>query len=179
MTQTRYRVDGMDCVGCASKIDTAVRRVPGVTHVAVSVTAGTMTVHHDADSDLKSIERKVAGLGYQAALPTHDFRQNDDHTGHGHGAADHHGHDDKHARHAESEIAGLHGDDHGAMTGPWWRSKKGLLTIASGVALVVAYAAGKLVPPIASDAFVAAMLVGLVPIARRAFMAARAHAILD
>ena len=39
-TQTRYRVEGMDCASCASKIDTAVRRMPGVTDVSVSVTAG-------------------------------------------------------------------------------------------------------------------------------------------
>ena len=32
-TQTRYRVEGMDCAGCATKIDTAVRRMPGVEDV--------------------------------------------------------------------------------------------------------------------------------------------------
>ena len=63
-TQTRYRVEGMDCAGCATKIDTAVRRMAGVSNVAVSVTAGTMTVHHDATSDLTAIEKRVIGLGY-------------------------------------------------------------------------------------------------------------------
>jgi Cd2+/Zn2+-exporting ATPase len=33
--QTRYRVEGMDCASCASKIDTAVRRMPGVEDVNV------------------------------------------------------------------------------------------------------------------------------------------------
>jgi Cd2+/Zn2+-exporting ATPase len=60
------------------------------------------------------------------------------------------------------------------MTGPWWQSKKGQLTIFSGVALVAAYVVGHLVPVVASYAFVVAMLVGLVPIARRAFAAALA-----
>lgn len=55
-TQTRYRVDGMDCGGCAAKIDTAVRRMPGVADVAVSVAAGTLTVHHAAAGDLAAIE---------------------------------------------------------------------------------------------------------------------------
>jgi copper chaperone CopZ len=41
-TLSRFRVDGMDCAGCASKIDTAVRRMPGVSDVSVSVTAGTI-----------------------------------------------------------------------------------------------------------------------------------------
>ncbi len=40
--ETRFRVEGMDCASCASKIDTAVRRMPGVADVSVSVTAGTM-----------------------------------------------------------------------------------------------------------------------------------------
>jgi len=34
-TTTRFRVEGMDCAGCASKIDTAVRRLPGVEDVSV------------------------------------------------------------------------------------------------------------------------------------------------
>jgi len=62
--ETHYRVDGMDCAGCAAKIDTAVRRIRGVVDAAVSVTAGTMTVHHDATVDLGAMEQKVTGLGY-------------------------------------------------------------------------------------------------------------------
>ena len=66
MTQTKFRVDGMDCASCASKIDTAVRRMPGISEVAVSVTAGTMTVTHDDTSDLDAMSRKLSGLGYKA-----------------------------------------------------------------------------------------------------------------
>ena len=47
-----------------------------------------------------------------------------------------------------------------------------MLTIASGAAFVVAYGLGKLSPDFSQWAFIAAMLVGLVPIARRALMAA-------
>jgi Cd2+/Zn2+-exporting ATPase len=60
------------------------------------------------------------------------------------------------------------------MSGPWWQSRKGRLTIVSGAALVIAYLVGHLVPAIAPYAFIAAMLVGLIPIARRAVMAALA-----
>ena len=120
-TETRYRVDGMDCAGCATKIDTAVRRMPGVADMAVSVTAGTMTVQHGDGSDLGAIERKVSGLGYTvAALPSSSARKS-------HGGDDHD--DDTHA-----EIDGLHSHDHGLTTGHWWESRKGQLTIASGVA---------------------------------------------
>ena len=56
----------------------------------------------------------------------------------------------------------------------WWKSAKGRLTIASGLALAAAYGIGKLVPGMEPWIFTAAMLVGLVPIARRAVMAALA-----
>ncbi|NYJ12610.1 Cd2+/Zn2+-exporting ATPase [Rhizobium leguminosarum] len=190
--ETRYRVGGMDCAACASKIDTAVRRVAGVADVSVSVMAGTMTVRHDGSSDLKAIEKKVTGLGYSvspfagSAAPAHERGSHDhhdhdhgdhaghDHEGHDHAGHDHDhaGHDHDHAAHGETEIEGLHGHDHGPMTGPWWQSSKGRLTILSGAALVAAYAIGHLVPASASYAFIIAMLIGLVPIARRAVMAA-------
>ncbi|MBB4483434.1 heavy metal translocating P-type ATPase [Rhizobium etli] len=181
-SETRYRVGGMDCAACATKIDTAVRRVAGVADVSVSVVSGTMTVRHDGSSDLKVIEKRVTGLGYSvspftgSAAPAHERGSHDhhdhdhgDHAGHDH---DHAGHDHDHADHGETEIEGLHGHDHGPMTGPWWQSRKGRLTILSGATLVAAYAIGHLVPSIASYAFIIAMLVGLVPIARRAVMAA-------
>lgn len=69
-TKTRYRIEGMDCASCASKIDTAVRRIAGVEEVSVSVAAGTMTVQHAPGSDLAALERKVAGLGYTVAALT-------------------------------------------------------------------------------------------------------------
>jgi Cd2+/Zn2+-exporting ATPase len=68
----------------------------------------------------------------------------------------------------------LHGHDHGPSDGPWWKSKKGRATLLAGAALVVAYVIGHLVPSIQLYAFAIAMLVGLVPIARRAVMAALA-----
>jgi len=187
----RYRVEGMDCASCATKIDTAVRRMPGVTDVAVSVTGGTLTVHHDQTSDLRAIEKKVTGLGYSLAAlaPAQEpstARDDDahacdghdhaghDHEGHDHAGHDHAGHDHTPPRQANDRSGGLHGHDHGPTTAGWWRSKKGILTLASGAALVAAYGIGTFVPPVAPYAFIAAMLVGLVPIARRAIMAALA-----
>ncbi len=151
-TLTRYRVEGMDCAACAAKIDTAVRRLPGIEDVAVSATAGTMNVRQNAQSDPALLERAVTDLGYRiiSTSPRHD---------------------------AASDIGSgdLHGHDHSPAAGSlWWRSPKVLLTVAVAFALLAAYGFGTLAPAIGSWAFVAAMLVGLVPIARRAFMAARA-----
>jgi len=177
LIEKRYRVGGMDCAGCAAKIDTAVRRMPGVDDVSVSVTAGTMTVRHDGSSDLLAIEKRVTSLGYsveqlagrsQVEAPSACCGHHDhDHAEHGH-----EGHDHARQEQATDALEGLHGHDHAPMAGPWWQSKKGRLTILSGAALVVAYAVGHLVPSIASYAFVVAMLIGLVPIARRAVVAA-------
>jgi Zn2+/Cd2+-exporting ATPase len=168
--QTRFRIDGMDCASCATKIDTAVRRLPGVDDVSVSVTAGTLTVRHAGDLRLAAtIERNVAGLGYGVsrlqAAPAARGSAGTDACGCGHD------HDHAHGAPARAD-AGLHGHDHGRPGELWWTTSKGRLTIASGVALAAAYGIGKLVPGLGSWIFTAAMLVGLVPIARRAFAAA-------
>jgi len=181
-TQSRFRVDGMDCASCASKIDTAVRRMPGVSEVAISVTAGTMTVTHDDTSDLDAMGRTLSSLGY----PTTQIRRKptpastpDAERAHVVGSAqERHSHHD-HSVHGQTGAAdegmeGLHGHDHGPTEGPWWRSRKGRLTIFAGASLAVAYGIGHLFPAIETYAFVIAMLVGLVPIARRAVMAALA-----
>lgn len=63
--KVRFHVEGMDCASCAAKIETALRRVPGVTDVAVSVTGGTVTVSRNdyrVDDKLRS---RIADLGYR------------------------------------------------------------------------------------------------------------------
>ena len=115
--QSRYRVEGMDCASCATKIDTAVRRVPGVEDVSVSVTAGTMTVRHKAESDLAALANRVTGLGYKVALLPNSTAGSwapESAATHGHG----------HATPAEALTAqlGLHGHDHGPGEGAWWES---------------------------------------------------------
>ncbi|WP_353040155.1 heavy metal translocating P-type ATPase [Mesorhizobium sp. M1423] len=163
--QTRYRVEGMDCASCASKIDTAVRRMPGVQDVNVSISAGTLTVLHTSESNLDAIERKVTGLGYAVApltaksgAPASDQLADHDHRTHSH----------------DKKLAGLHGNDDAPMSGPWWNGAKDRLTIASGVALAMAFAVHYAWPATGPWAFIAATLLGLVPIARRAVMAALA-----
>jgi Cd2+/Zn2+-exporting ATPase len=182
--QQRFRVEGMDCAGCATKIDRAVRRISGVEEVSVSVMAGTMTVRH-AGTVITEIESCVSGLGYgiaplnrdvppPAPRPAHDHDHHDhDQAGHDH---DHAGHDHDHHDHGtkQPEIAGLHGHDHGTEEGAWYATAKGRLAIACGLAVVAAYGIGRIWPGLDLYVFTAAMLVGLIPIARRAFAAAMA-----
>lgn len=264
--QTQFRIEGMDCASCATKIDTAVRRVNGVEDVSVSVINGTMTVHHALENDLADIEKRVRSLGYaieplaqpnagaalkhahdHAACCGHDHTKHNDHAEHGdHGdhahEHDHNGHN--HAHDVAESIAKLRFSVEGmdcascaakidtavrrvsgvedvsvsvtsgnmtvahdgsssvddiaqrvrglgykvalldgkvqaveGVVAPkvakrWWQSQKTMTTALCGGALVIAYGVGQLYAPIALWAFAAAMLVGLVPIARRAFMAA-------
>src|SRR3954454_21608398 len=157
--QTRYRVAGMDCGSCAAKVDAAVRRLPGVEDLSVSVTAGTMTVRHRPDKPLfTAIKAQLSGLGYDLTRA--------DEAPHNQSAAYAHHDDDTASLHS-------HGHEHGASNGPWWGSRKGLLTLACGLALVVAFVVGQLGPATEHWGFLVAMAIGLVPIARRALMAAR------
>lgn len=153
----RLRVGGMDCAACATKIENAVSRMPGVRGVEVSVTGGSVSVEHEGAIQREAVSRQIAALGYVVeddrpkgkGEPAHHHDHGDDHDGHGH--------DHQHAADGQ---------------GPWWRSSKGDATIASGTALAVAFALGKGIPSIESWAFLLAMLVGLIPIAKRAFSAA-------
>ena len=162
--KTKYRVGGMDCAACASKIETAVSRIPGVTEVGASFTAGTMNVVHDA-VPFAAIQKAVKSLGYSVApdgaTPSAARATQNHHAGHDHGdhAGDDHGSSDSHF-----EI----GD------GPWWKTRKAMLTLACGLALVVAYLIGRVVPEIGHWAFLAALLVGLIPVGRRAVAGALA-----
>lgn len=199
----RYRVEGMDCGSCAAKIDHAVRRLPGVVDLSVSATAGTMTVELDDPARRAAVEHAVRNLGYdlaprdQGARPgeiprtgsdrccagascasggsaSHDHDHDHDHD---HG--DQHRHDREtggraHDPHGPGRDSHGHDHDHDLGDGPWWKTGKARLALFSGAALALAYGFGHLFPAYGPEAFVGAMLVGLVPIARRAIFAALA-----
>lgn len=168
-SQDRYRIEGMDCGSCATKIDTAVRRLPGVEDVDVSVSREAMTVRHRGDAKTSdAVEKVVKGLGYKIVPDRSSALCN-----------------------AGTVTEAAHGEDKWPPQRPdfsnhadvyrgrptsagWWGSPKGRLTIACGLALCAAWVIGKLFPELETWLFTAAMLVGLIPIARRALMAARA-----
>ena len=144
---SRFRVEGMDCAACGTKVENAVRRLPGVAEVNVGVTSETLTVRHDDSTDLDAVQQAVNRLGYKASPLKAAATSEKTEAPHDH----------------------LH-DDH---KGPWWTSRRALLTGACGIAIASAYAAAKIVPSIEFPAFLAALGIGLVPIAKRAFNAAR------
>src|SRR5512140_2548130 len=106
----------MDCAACAAKIDTAVRRVPGVTDVSVSVSAATMVVHHDTDV-LADVERQVTRLGYGLA-----------------------------SLGAVGAVVALDDDaDAAPVAAPaWWRGRKATVVLACAMAVAAAFVVGRI-----------------------------------
>ncbi len=164
--KTRYRVGGMDCAACSQKIETAVGRLPGVSEAGASFTAGTLNVVHDGTVPKGAVERAVKSLGYSigpadaksSTLPVASGEHDHDHSGE-------HSHDAEPASAASGEHFEL-GD------GPWWKSRKALLTFACAIAIATAYAVSLFVPSVGHWAFLAALAVGLLSIARRALTGA-------
>lgn len=153
----KFRVGGMDCAACVTKIENAVGRLPGVETVNVSLTAGTMTVEPSAQVSRAAVEQKVKALGYTIGAHGQAAPEGDE-------AHDHADHD--HGDHAHEPA---HGEP---LDGPWWRTRKAMLTAVCGLALILAYTLGFLVPAIGPWAFLLALAIGLVPVARRAIVAA-------
>lgn len=150
-------VEGMDCASCATKIENALNRINGVSDVAVSVSRGTVTIVHDGQQVESRIRDQITNLGYRV---TNSIALGGD------------------AAYSRDDATPSHEASHSHIdtdTGqPWWRTKKGMLTVASGLALAAAFLLGKALPATERWAFLVAMMVGLIPIAKRAFSAARA-----
>lgn len=151
---TRMRVEGMDCASCATKIENALQRVPGVAEVNVSVSGGSVVVKHDCP-DAVTLRNRIIGLGYKVTRIEHAGAKAEPPGGI-----------------SIDADGGLHSRDHGPIDRSWWRTSKGRLTIASGSALAAAFLLGKMFPETERWAFLIAMLVGLIPIGRRAIAAA-------
>jgi len=183
-----WTVTGMDCAACTVKVIRAVERLPGVSDVKVALMTERLSLNLEPGStDTAAIEEVVRRLGYGIAprgeaaprkkafvLPDmQPSATDDDHAGH-----DHAGHDHK-ASTAASGDAG-HGapghvhDDPADRGKRWHQTGKGRLVILTGVLLALAWAFGLLS---SSDygywAFVTACLIGVAPVAKRAFAALR------
>ncbi len=173
--ETRFRVSGMDCGACATKIETALRRMPGTEAVEVSLASGAVTVRHDGRPAATEMQRIVARLGFtpfedarNAGTLSESCPSGDEQIGQGDPTQD-----DGRRDSGASDAAAMSSPPAEAAEGRWWRSRAGATMLLTGVAVVFAYAIGLLVPPLERFAFVAAVAVGLVPVGRRALVNAR------
>ncbi|HET7852441.1 MAG TPA: cation transporter, partial [Methyloceanibacter sp.] len=195
----RFRVEGMDCASCARKIETALARVLGVSEVAVNTSTETLRLQAAGEDTAEQVGKVVRDLGYRIIpldpkpKPQSPGTAAGDTRAPGGGACpccdgpatvpamqptgkpERKGKSaDRPSDHGPDHGGGLHDHAHAAPLGrSWWRTAKGRLTIACGLAFVAAYVIGRIVSATEHWAFLLAMAVGLVPIARRALVAAR------
>jgi Zn2+/Cd2+-exporting ATPase len=189
----------MDCAACASKISGAVERLPGVSDVKLSAMSETLSLSlAAATTSPVAIEKLVHSLGYTAApvavKETQQrgiIRNSPLLCGHNHGESHDHlkqGHEHDHNPHAPSANVsaakapqdsghGTLGNVHEAPPDGmgWWRTNRGMLVVVTGCLLVAAWGLKLVVSDqVARWGFIAACLIGVAPIAKRAFVAARA-----
>ncbi|WP_149143119.1 heavy metal translocating P-type ATPase [Gemmobacter caeruleus] len=184
-----WTVSGMDCGSCATKIKDAVARLPGVSGVEVGIMSERLRLTLDEDrTSREKIESTVKSLGYgiapRAAGAKKDFvlpgappatnprgeDSGDDHTSHDYATqaerivrSDDSGHDSLGHVHDEPADRGKH----------WYQTAKGRLVIVTGLLLGAAWVVETLAPEIGRWAFIAACLIGVAPVAHRAFAALR------
>ncbi|EAQ04655.1 Heavy metal-(Cd/Co/Hg/Pb/Zn)-translocating P-type ATPase [Pseudooceanicola batsensis HTCC2597] len=169
--QREWRVTGMDCGSCAAKVRGAVERLPGVADVDVALMAERLRLTLDeSQTPPERIEKAVRGVGFGIApkgarpekpkggfvLPNGAFPD----------AAE------RSATDSEPQE-----NDEPAEEAPrsWMKSSKGRLVIGTGALLAAAWASRLIFPAeIAHWVFVLATLVGIVPVAQRAFAMTRA-----
>lgn len=66
LTETQYRVTGMDCASCAKKIENVVRKFAEVETIHVSTASQIMTLTlSNPDTVLPKVESAVQGIGYK------------------------------------------------------------------------------------------------------------------
>ncbi|KQR35142.1 heavy metal translocating P-type ATPase [Deinococcus sp. Leaf326] len=164
-----YFVDGMDCASCVVKVERMVDTLPGTEGVKTSFTKQTLTLHLDEHQTSRAtLEKNLKALGYTPSL----LRQSPpavttppeahDHAGH-----DHTGHD-----HAEHEHAG-HTHEVAPAGTPWYRTGQGRLVVTSGILLLAAWLFGFIEPRFATAGYIAATLLGVWPLAKKAVASAR------
>ena len=190
-TVCEWTVSGMDCASCATKIKTAVSRLPGVSAVDVAIMSERLklTLADDTTKQDK-IEGVVRALGYdiaprgagtksEIAMPG-EVHETDRDTAEGN---DRNGGSSHSGEVRRSSPAVRDDSDHGSpghvhddpddRGKRWYMTGKGKLVIFTALLLGGAWIVEYLVPGIGTWAFVAACLIGVAPVAQRAFAALR------
>lgn len=67
---SQFRVVGMHCASCVTRVEAALQKVPGVQSARVNLANETATVEHAPDVSLARLRQAVEQVGYQAEDPT-------------------------------------------------------------------------------------------------------------
>ena len=143
----RYKVAGMDCPSCATKIETAVGRLPGIADVSLSYHSQILKLRLDeATTPRERLEGTIRSLGF--------------------GIEDM----DRIRVVAEGETDT---DVPAPATQPWWKTPKARLTGLIGLLVAMGFLVSWLAPSLGDYALVPAAIVGLAVFGRRALALAR------
>ncbi|WP_339738261.1 heavy metal translocating P-type ATPase [uncultured Maricaulis sp.] len=193
-----WTVTGMDCASCATRITTALTRLPGVENVQIGVMSERLTLSLDVTrTEREVVETMVKKLGFgiapmrspaarrEAAVPpaAEMINKNGDTVPDRQGQGTGTGTDLNNPKPVEAENAGKQKLDHGGgrhngNADPdrrWYQTAKGKLVVGTALLLAAAWAVKLFASEtFANYAFIAACLIGVAPIAVRAFAAVRA-----
>ncbi|GIW35606.1 heavy metal translocating P-type ATPase [Meiothermus sp.] len=156
-----YLVEGMDCADCANKIEALVNKTPGASNPRMAFTTQILKLNLDESVTSKeNLEAKIRSLGYKPTLRVsapHGAQGHVHPEGEGHGQAK--GQVGEHAHELEDK--------------PWYATRQGREVLTTGVLLLVAFGFGFIEPQLSRVGYIAATLIGVWPLARKAWAGIR------
>lgn len=145
--QRRWRIEGMDCAGCARTIEQALARMEGVEDIKLAYTTGLLEARVEAPEQAMEVEARLDRLGYTArpleATPVEPA--------------------------AEADLVRS-----GATSTSWWQDRKVRPVLVTGGLLALAWLVSLSRPGFETLAFAVAAAVGTAPFAWTALRRARA-----
>lgn len=149
--QRRWRIEGMDCAGCARTIEQALARLEGVEDIKLAYATGLLEARVGAAEHALEVEVRLDRLGY-TALPLESTSAGTVSTA------------------ADADLVA----PASASAGWWWRDRKLRPVLVTGGLLALAWLAGLNWPGFETPAFTLAAAVGMAPFAWTALRRARA-----
>jgi len=160
-TELCYLIEGMDCADCANKIEALVSRTPGASNPRVVFTTQVLRLNLDESVTPRgSLEANLRAIGYEPKFRSGPTAH--DQPGHVHDAEEDH-----------DEAGHVHEHDSLDEAKPWYKTKQGRLVLTTGALLALAFGFSRVEPALARWGYIAATLVGVWPLALKAWRSAR------
>lgn len=188
MEKVTVAIGGMDCPSCASKIERALAGLSGLRDVSVTYTAERLRFTRAANgAAVDEVLTRIKGLGFSPRLVSRGAIEDDDNRssqsetaeaatgGRAPTAAPVDPNVEKSPphRHAPDHTHSHSHSEEPSPTVRWWQTPKGRLVLASGSLCAAAFLASAAFPKLESWLYIAATIVGVVPVAMRAWALAR------
>ena len=145
----KYHIEGMDCASCIGKIETALKRMPGVSDVELNFATETLelSLTPGAPTQASDIEKTIKSLGFGISANT-----------------------------GQQTVSAIDIDSDNQMAPQdkrWWQTQKGKQVVGLGILMGSAYALSLLLPAYGIWVFAIAVIVGVFPFARKALALAK------